>query len=456
MKPDGFQVRLVVDESNHRNLRIEESMNARSIFIVAGVLVVLTACGGGGQQRRGPQALDVDVAHAQRQTIATYLNLDGQVAPLEESTLSFQQSGPISAIYVNQGDRVAAGELLARIDASTLNAQLAQDEALISQAAARAQSSSLNVPIVSSQTSEAVRSAKAALDSAQLTYNQDLQLYRQGYVSQSQLVQARSQYIGAQGQYQTAVANQKSTSVSSSNAAADRAAVQSAQAQANALRVALGQTALYAPFDGVVTARLMDPGAMASPAAPVLRVDKIDTVWINVNVPDENLQYVHAGTPVSFTTNSLGGRRFAARISAVNAVPTQGTLSYQARIRQDNPGFLLRGGMLVSVTIQQARHNNAIVVPRQAIAQSDRGNAVFVVGPDKKAQMVPVQVGLQTDTLSEVRSPKVTAGTLVITTRPDALQDGSLVAFGGPSAQGAKPGGPPGQQQQQQRRRRPQ
>jgi HlyD family secretion protein len=409
-----------------------------SSFTVFAISVVLLAGCGQGQQKRGPTALDVDVTQAQRRTIATYLTLDGQVSPLEESTLSFQQSGPITAIYVNQGDRVSAGQLLARIDASTLQAQLAQDLALIAQASARAQMSALNVPIVSSQTSQAVLSAKAALDNAQLAYNQDLQLYKQGYVSQSQLVQARSAYIAAQSQYQTAISNQKSTAVSSSSAAADRAAVQSAMAQANTLRTMIGQTALYAPFDGVITARLMDPGAMASPGAAVLRVDKLDTVWVNVNVPDEDLAYVHAGTPVTFTA-STSARRFSARISAVNAVPTQGTLSYQARIRQANPGDVLRGGMLVSVIIQQARHDNAIVVPRQAVAQSDQGNAVFVVGADKKAQQVPVKLGLQTDTLSEVISPRVQAGTTVIVTRPDALQDGSLVAYG-PNPGAAKPG----------------
>ncbi len=416
-------------------------MKAKSLTIFA-IVLTLAGCGGGGQQKRGPTALDVDVSQAQRRTIATYITLDGQVSPLEDSTLSFQQSGPVSAVYVNQGDRVSAGELLARIDDSTLRAQLAQDEALISQAAARAQSSAMNVPIVSSQTTDAARSAKAALDNAQLAYNQDEQLFKQGYVSQSQLVQARSAYISAQTQYQSALANRQSTAVSGASAAADRAAVQSAQAQANTLQTAIGQTALYAPFDGVVTARLLDPGAMASPGTAALRVSKIDTVWINVNVPDEDLAYVHAGTPVTFTTGA-GGPRFTARVDAVNAVPTQGTLSYQARIRQVNPGNTLRGGMLVSVTVQQARHDNAIVVPRQAVAQSDRGTAVFVVGADKKAKEVPVQIGLQTDTLSEVRSPLVTAGTTVITTRPDALQDGSLVAYGTTGAGGGPPGAAP-------------
>lgn len=400
---------------------------------VAGILaasVVLGGCARNAQQR-GPVALDVEAAQAQRRDIATYLTLDGQVAPLEESTLSFQQSGPISAIYVNQGERVSAGELLAKVDDSTLRAQLAQVEAQIAQASSQAQSSALNVPITQQQTAQAAASAKAALANAKLTYDQDAQLYKQGYVSQSQLEQARSQYVAAQSQYNTALANQGSTGIQSSNAAAARAAVRAAQAQANVLRTEIGQTALYAPFDGVVTARLMDPGAMAAPGNAVLRVSKVNTVWVNVNVPDDDLPYVHAGTPATFNASQLGGRSFAGTIATVNAVPTQGTLSYQARIRQPNPNALLRGGMLVSVTIQKARHRNAIVVPRQAVAQTDQGSNVFVIGKDHKAQEVPVQVGLQTDTLSEVRSPRIGPGTLVITTRPDALQNGSLVAVAG-------------------------
>lgn len=400
---------------------------------VAGLLAASLALGGCAKpaQQRGPVALDVEAAQAQRRDIATYLTLDGQIAPLQDSTLSFQQSGPISAVYVNQGDRVSAGELLAKIDDSTLRAQLAQTEAQIAQASSQAQSSALNVPITQQQTSQAVASAKAALASAKLTYDQDSQLFKQGYVSQSQLEQARAAYVSAQSQYNTAVANQGTTGVQTSQAAAAKQAVRAAEASANVLRTQIGQTSLYAPFNGVVTARLADPGAMASPGTPVLKVSQVDAVWVNVNVPDVDLAYVHSGTPVTFTASQLGSRPFSGTISTVNAVPTQGTLSYQARIRQPNPDAALRGGMLVSVTVQKARHKDAIVVPRQAVAQTDQGSNVFIVGPDHKAVEVPVAVGLQTDTLSEVRSAKIGPGTMVITTRPDALQNGSLVAVNG-------------------------
>lgn len=402
-----------------------------AVAAVLAASAVLGGCAGKGPQQRGPMALDVEVAQAQRRDIATYLSLDGQIAPLEDSTLSFQQSGPVTSVYVNQGDRVSAGQLLAKIDDSTLRAQLGQVEAQIAQASMQAQSSAQSVPITQSQTSQAVQSAKAALDNAKLTYQQNQQLYKQGYVSLTVLTNSHAAYVAAQSQYQTAIANQGNTSVQSSNAAAAREAVHAAQAQAHTLQTQISQTSLYAPFDGVVTARLLDPGAMAQPGTAALRVSRINTVWVNVNVPDEDLQYVRPGTPITFTASQLGARKYSAAVTTVNAVPTQGTLSYEARIRMANPDFSLRGGMLVSATIRKESHNNAIVVPRQAVAQTDQGANVFIVTNGNKAEEVPVQVGIQTDTLSEVQSPRIQAGTQVITTRPDALQNGSTVAIAG-------------------------
>ena len=405
--------------------------------------VALAGCGK-GQQQKGPMPLNVDVASAQRRDIATNLTLDGQIAPLEQSTLAFQQSGPISAVYVNVGDRVSRGQLLAKIDDSTLRAQLAQAEAQAAQSGASAQGAQIGLPVQQQQNNAALATAKASLDSAKLVYDQDQQLFKQGYVSQSQLEAARAQYIQAQSQFNNAQMGLRNNSVSAQQVKAAQAGATAAQAQAGVLRTAIGQTALYSPYSGVVTQRMMDPGAMASPQTPVVAVSRTDQVWLNINVPDEDLGYVKPGSLVKFSSSSLPGKSFEARVGTVNTVPTQGTLSYLARIQLANPGDVLRGGMLVTATVPKEAKSNAIVVPRTAVAQSDKGNSVFIVNGDK-AEEVPVQVGIQTDTLAEVTSPKVQAGTKVITTRPDALKDQSVIAVnspgGGPPASAGKGGG---------------
>lgn len=396
-----------------------------------GTVLFLGGCAHAPQQQAPP--LSVDVAAAARQSIATYASFDGQVAPLEQSTLAFQQNGTITAIYVNVGDRVHAGQVLARIDDSVLRAELAQAQAQAAQQGATATGARVGLPVQVETNNTALQTARAALRNAKLVYDQDAELFKDGYVSQAQLESARAAYVQAQSQYGTALVGLKNNVVSQQNVQASVAGAQAAQANAQTLSHEVAQTVLYAPYDGVITQRLLDPGAYAGPQAPVLALSKVDTLWININVPDKDLAYVHSGTPVSFTSISLPGRTFNAQISTVNAVPTAGTLSYLARIEMRNPGDVLRGGMLVTATVAEQIHKNAVVVPRSAIAQGDQGTVVYLIGADNKAQAVPVQLGLQTDTLSEVISPKVQPGTRVITTRPDALRDGSLVAVVPPS-----------------------
>ena len=411
----------------------------RAAVYALGVTLTLSACSQGPQRQAPP--LSVDVAAAARQNIATYVSLDGQVAPLEQSVLAFQQNGTITSISVNVGDRVRAGQTLARIDDSVLRAEAAQAQAQAQQQSATAQGSKVGLP-VQIQTNEAtLQTNAAALRNAKLVYDQDTALYKDGYVSQAQLEAARAAYVQAAQAYSTAQIGLQNNVVSQENTKAAIAAAQAAQANARTLNTQVAQTTLYAPYDGVITQRLLDPGAYAGPQAPVLAISRIDTLWINLNVPDTDLPYVRAGSNVSFTSSSLPGRTFEGRVNTVNAVPTSGTLSYLARIEMQNAGDVLRGGMLVTATVPRQVHDNAIVVPRSAVAQTENGYAVYVVGADNKAQEVPVQVGVQTDTLSEVISPKVQPGTKVITTRPDTLKDGSLVAVNSPSGASAPANG---------------
>jgi HlyD family secretion protein len=456
-------------------------------LLAAAILVMAaSACGrGGGAAQQASPPLAVDTALAQRSDIATFVTLDGQIAPLQESTLSSQQSGNVTAVYVNEGQHVVRGQVVAKLDDATLRAQLAQQQATVQQMIAQLGGSTLQAPVTAAQASNTVvtaqqqlaaaqngvATAQAAYQSAYATYIADKQLLTNGYVAQTQYEQARSAYVQALQSLNTARETQRQAVVALTAArsqgtnaepiqqqtiAANRGSLAAAQAQVRLLQTEIGQTSIVAPFDGVVTQRLLDPGAYASPNAPVVRVSQIDTVYVNVNVPDDDLAFVHRATPVTFTTSSLENKTYAAKVMDVNATPTQGTLSYRARLRVANPNDLLRGGMLVAVTVRKEFHPSAIVVPRAAVFETESGANVFIVtslappsgaagappsaaakGPPVRlmqAKVVPVQVGLQTDTQAEVRSPEIKPGTTVITTRPDALRDSSTVAIGGPAA----------------------
>jgi HlyD family secretion protein len=444
---------------------VQKHLQIFALGLAAVAAAGITGCSKGAPQRQGPPPLAVDVSKAKLGDIATFIALDGQIAPLQDSTLSSSQSGTLAAVVVNEGDRVSRGQLLAQLDDSTYRAQLAANQATAAQAMAKLKSSAIQAPISSQQYSSAQSQARqvlqaaqnristdqAALKNADLNYKSNLSLAQQGYVSQTALEASRAAYVAAQQElnnansslpaaqdaYRSATTGLNQTGVDQATIDANRAALAQADANVRLLNTQIAQCAIYAPFDGIVTQRLLDPGAFAGPNQPIVRVSEIDAVYVNANVPDEDLNYVHNGTPVTFTSASIPGKSFAGRIMDVNAIPTAGTLSYRARVRQQNPGDVLRGGMLVSVQIRKEHHVNAVVVPRTAIFQTDQGANVYTVDGGK-AKLLPVTVGLQTDTVSEVLGGVVKPGTVVITTRPDALQNGSVVAIGGaPPAAGA-------------------
>jgi HlyD family secretion protein len=466
-------------------------------------IAVLTACAKGGAPQRAEAPLAVDVARAHRGDIATYVTLDGQIAPLQESTLSSPQSGNVVAVYVNEGQHVSAGQTIAKLDDSTLSASLAQQEAIVQQQSASLGSSTLQAPVTAAQASNTVvtaqqqlnsarnnvSTAQAGYQSAKSTYDADQKLLAQGFVAQTTYEQARSQFVQAQQTLNNARESLRQAEhalryaqtqggnavpIQRQQIAVNRGQLAAAQAQVRMLQTQIAQTNVRAPYDGVITQRLLDPGAFAGPNQPVARISQIAAVYVNVNVPDDNLAYVHSGTPVTFTSSSLPNRTFKAAVMDVNATPTSGTLSYRARLRVPNVGDALRGGMLVSVVVRKEFHPGAIVVPRTAVFQSDTGASVYTVAaapappggapaaggappaggapgkgpgggaaagppPPKimKAVQVPVTVGLQTDTEAEIRSSQIGAGTTVITTRPDALRPDSLVAISPPAAGGA-------------------
>jgi multidrug efflux pump subunit AcrA (membrane-fusion protein) len=472
-------------------------------LIGAAILVVLavSACGHGGAQQQGPPPLAVDVAKAQRQDIATYINLDGQITPRQDATLSTPQSGTVAAVYVYEGQRVHAGELLAQLDDSTLRAQLAQAVAQVAQAQASLGGATLQGNVTPSQALTTIATAQqqlaaakattqtdiAALQNAKLVNDSNQTLYGQGYVAQTTAEQSRAAYVQAEQALAAAREQQREAEVALVNAKASgqnavpiqnqtiagtRASLASSQAQVKLLEAQIAQARLIAPFDGVITNRLLDPGAFAGPNQGIVEISQIDTVYVNINVPDNDLPWVHKGTAVTFTSTSTPGRTFEGEIFDVNATPTTGTLSYRARVVKTNPDNALRGGMLVSVNVRKDIHRNVIVVPLTALVQGDSGSAVYTVvplppppgaasgagggappagaaaaGPPKpqltfaQAKLVPVTVGLQTDVTAEVDSPAINAGTVVITTRPDSLQDKSTVAYTPPVA-GTRP--PPG------------
>lgn len=425
-----------------------------------------SGCAHGGPPAGGPPPVSVITAMVSRGTIASTASFDAEITPVYQTTLSTAEAGTVTDVNVTEGDFVHRGQLMASLDTSQLRATLEANEAVVRGDEAQLVHSTVAAPIQAQQYSSAVatanqnlqsainnvRSARAAVAHDELTEQADLQLLGQQYVSRETYEQARAtatasretlrsdlQAVTAQqAALRTALTDTKQRLEDQATIAQDAAGLDEARANVKLLQAQIAQSSIVAPFDGQVTQRLLDPGAYAGASSGIFTIAQVSRVYVVANVPDTDLPAVARGKAVTFTTPSVPGRIFHGRIFDINTTPTSGTLSYRVRLLQPNPDLTLRGGMFADVTVERARHAGVLLVPSAAIVSGNGGPSVFVVA-DGKARTVPVRVGLQTTSLTEVAGDGLAPGTAVVTSQPGSLQDGATVAqAAGPSVLGAR------------------
>ncbi len=375
----------------------------------------------------GGFAMPVSAEPIKLGNIATTFSVTSTVTPLQQASLSSVVSGNVLYVAHQIGERVHKGELLVKIDDSTLRAQAAQAQAHLAN--------------LQATYNGGTKSAQAALESAKVTYNtdelnyqRDLSLYSQGFVSKADLDAARSQASSAQSAYQAAQVASQNASLTSGDSAA-LADLRNAQAVVQQIDAQIAQTNVAAPFDGVITARNVDPGTLAAPGTVLAQVAQLDPVFVDAGISGDDLKYVKVGTPVNVTVDSIPGRIWHASVAYLNLASLPGTLTYQTRVRVANPDLALRGGMIATVSIEQARKTNVLLAPRAAVFQTDAGYAMFVI-QNGKAASIPVEVGLSNDQQAEVSGAGLRPGVMAVLNHSVTLQPGmpvQVLPAGGPA-----------------------
>jgi len=418
--------------------------------VAAGLSSTVVGCAnkGAAPQSSPSPSLSVTVAKARRGDVTERVELTGIVAAKAQGNLQSAITGAVISVGANVGDQVSAGEVLVRIDDSTVRAQEQQDLGSLNAARAHlAQVQSGDVGAASSANAN-LSSAQVAYQTALSNYQRNKQLFAQGFVSQSAVDQAAQAEAAAQAQLRSAQVGAQNANlggVTTSSAQSEiqnaAAAVQEAQGAVELAQAQLAQTVIRAPFSGVLTQRSVDPGTLAAPGTPLVQVSDLDPVYVNVNIPEENLPYIHAGTSVDITVDSLPGHSWHGTVDAVNSATTQGTLSYLARVVLTNPALLLKAGMVANASFVKAQHRDVVLVPRAAVFGGESGDEVYILANasgckcDGKAKAVSVRRGLQTDAEAEVSGPGIAPGTTIIVQRPDTLKEGSLVSISSASGQ---------------------
>ena len=270
--------------------------------------------------------------------IRVAISATGTLSAISTVTIGSQVSGQVTDVLVDFNDKVARGDVLARIDPSSYEAQIEQGNAQVE--SARAQ----------------LRQAQASLRNAELDYRRKADLGDQQLVSRSDVDLARAARDQAQAQV---------------NAAQAQIRQQSASTQTT--RVNLGRTVIRAPVDGVVITRSVEPGqtVAASLQAPELFTiaEDLSQMKIELAVDEADIGQVREGQSVAFTADAFPDRRFSGTVDQVrlSATTTSNVVTYPVVVTVDNSDGTLLPGLTVNAEIEVNKRENVLKVANAAL-----------------------------------------------------------------------------------------
>ncbi len=320
----------------------------------------------------------VAVARVERKDLAEVVTIDAEFRPYVETELRAKESGYIDKMNVDFGDTVTNGQLLATIEVPELADQL--NNALAD-----------------------VRRAEADYSNAHLICTRLTTVDKEhpGLIAQQDVDTATSKDLTAQ------------------------AAIAAAEAEVGRYRTLVGYTNIVAPFDGVITHRYLDPGALVEERSDVLRIS--DNYLLRLDLP-VSLRYVkdiHVGEPVDVVVESLNGLKLTGNVTRATWRVNDETRTMTTEILVKNPDLKLVPGMYTSASFRANNRPNALSIPIEAVPAAET-NTVYVVNSQNQIEERPVTLGLDTPDSAEVLSG-LKEGELVILGSRSRLHAGEKV-----------------------------
>ena len=326
------------------------------------------------ESRTSSQSLiEVNVAEVKRSGLQTSLVLPGSIEAVTEAPVLARASGYIVKRLVDIGDRVAAGQVLAEIEAPEIEKQIVQAKAQDDQASSAIQQAQANLV-----------QGQANLQLAEVTKDRWQKLFDKGVVSRQENDTYRAQWAAQQANVD---ALEKAIAAARSNLGA---------AQANLARLTDLQSyqTVRAPFAGVITLRNVDTGVLVTEGTTLLfRIAQTGRLRTYLNVPQADADSVRPGQKATLVIPDLAGRKFPAVVTrSANALdPSSRTLLVEVQV--PNSDGLLMPGMYAQVDLAVPRKEPPLLIPGDTLVVRDNVTQVAVVAGDGTVHFQHIQLG---------------------------------------------------------------
>ena len=318
----------------------------------------------------GGAAVQVVAVPARQQAVSETVSLVGSVVPNESIEVQAEADGLVKEIAFAEGQRVEKGALLVALEETKLAAQLAESE--------------------------------ANLQLARTSFERVKELLRGKLISQQEYDQASGSY------------------------AANEAGV-------NLKRRLLQDARVTAPFSGITGARKVSPGQVVTKSTSLTMLVDLDTVKVEVGVPERYLGQVSVGQTLEFKVAAYPKDTFKGEVYFISPQLDAGTRTALVKARIANPDAKLKGGMFASLELRLQLRESALVIPEPAIVNNGDLTMVFALTASNTAQMKPVKLGLRLAGKAEVLSG-LTVGEMVVVEGVQKLRPGAPVKLAGAEA----------------------
>jgi len=376
---------------------VPASTRSRVKLVVVVLLVLVAGAAIGVSRWRGKRAA---VVRPKRGELVEKVVTTGRVLAQARVQLGSTLMAQVAEVKVDEGDRVASGDLLVRLQDQEQLAAVAQARAAV----ARTKVMVSRVSNVSRSVSQQrLDEATSALALAEQEYQRTVSLSQAGAVAPAELERVEQALKAAKARAATADVETRSAKPGGSDHQVASAAVGEAAAQLALAQARLAQTRIVAPSDGLVLARSVEPGDVVRAGQILLVLARLGPTRLSVQVDEKDLAVLRPGQRGRALADALPDRSFDAQLSFIAPEVDADRGTIEVRLDVPDPPADLRPDMTVSVNIEIARRENVLLLPEAAVHDLKKAEPWVLVAAQGRAERRAVQLGAQGDGLVEVR-----------------------------------------------------
>jgi len=367
------------------------------VLLVAGALIAATS---GGTKIEPSKLAKVEKGDLAKSVVAT-----GKIEPITKVEVKCKASGIVKKLYVDYGDRVKQGQLLAQLDKLEIQAQVDQSRAALEAAQANLKSAQAD--------SERAKVDAEGPDVPPLkrAYDRAIGMSKEGVVSASALDDAQKNYELALNKQNVAKAQ---VTVLKAKIAQAQAVVAQDQANLMQLEEQLSYTDIVSPIDGIVLSRDVEIGdavssilVLGSTATLVMTLGDTSEVYVKGKVDESDIGKVYLGQPARIKVESFKDKTFTGKVTKISpmGVEKDNVTTFEVRVSINNPEGVLKAMMTANAEIILEEHKGVLQIPEGAIIYDQNKNASVEV-PDPKAKegkrKLAVNIGISNGAKTEL------------------------------------------------------